>query len=437
MGGWTILAAATAMPNDYKSMVLEGSSTGKPFAAEGTPSWPRNVALVFAQYEEFSTLMWGVDLARDVTKSEKLWALFGTSGPVEPGKVYGDIAQGTARVLYTPAMTHPAEHISNEAIGYSLDWFAKTLQGGTPKPSSDQIWFRKEIGTLIALIGFVALLIGAFDGLLEAAFFSHLRLPTIADGTMPEHVATSGGRWKAALILSAFIPALTYYPAFALGGTFVTASKWLPQGITNQILVWALINAVIALALRPFAPKRASRAGIIGPSIVIALATVIIGYAALWLADLAFKIDFRFWIVALKLMNAKQFLIFLIYLVPFTAFFVIALHVLHRNFSTMATPRAALYLTNILALTLGFIVLLGLQYSTLWLTGKLFNPIPDPGFVPLSTIVAIQFVPLLAICAVIATFTWRRTGTSLPGALICGLFVTWYVVAGTATQAPF
>ena len=71
-------------------------------------------------------------------------------------------------MLYTPAMTHPAEHISHEAIGYSLDWFAKTLQGGTPRPSSDQIWFRKEIGTLIALIGFVALLIGVFDGLLEA-----------------------------------------------------------------------------------------------------------------------------------------------------------------------------------------------------------------------------------------------------------------------------
>ena len=80
---------------------------------------------------------------------------------------------------------------------------------------------------------------------------------------------------------------------------------------------------------------------------------------------------------------------------PFTAFFVIALHVLHRNFSTMAAGRGALYLTNILALTLGFIVLVGLQYGLLWLGGKLFNPLPDPGFVPLSTIVAIQFVPLL------------------------------------------
>jgi len=85
-------------------------------------------------------------------------------------------------------------------------------------------------------------------------------------------------------------------------------------------------------------------------------------------------------------LSAKQFLIFLIYLVPFTAFFVIVLYVLHRNFSTMGAGRGALYLTNIFALTLGFIVLLGLQYGTLWLTGMLFNPLPDPAFVPLSTI---------------------------------------------------
>jgi hypothetical protein len=38
----------------------------------------------------------------------------------------------------------------------------------------------------------------------------------------------------------------------------------------------------------------------------IALATVGVQYAALWLADLALKIDFRPWIVALKLMCAKQ-----------------------------------------------------------------------------------------------------------------------------------
>ena len=89
------------MPNDYRAMVLEGSSTGKPFAADGTPSWPRNVALVFARYEEFSALMWGEEKARDVTRSPKLWAFFGTQNAVEPGKVYG--ARVWARTASGPA----------------------------------------------------------------------------------------------------------------------------------------------------------------------------------------------------------------------------------------------------------------------------------------------------------------------------------------------
>ena len=438
MGGWTILSAATAMPNDYKAMVLEGSSTGKPFAADGTPSWPRNLALVFAQYEEFSTLMWGVPKARDVVNSPKLWALFGASAAVEPGRVYGDIAQGTARVLYTPAMTHPAEHISHEAIGYALDWFGKTLSGGTPLPASDQIWFRKEIGTGLALLGFVAFLIGMFDALLEARMFSRLILPVPVDGTMPADAPVNRGRWLGALGLSALIPAITYYPAFALAGAYVKPQAWLPQGITNQIVVWALINAVIALALMAFAPKRARRRGLVGLSVAIAIATIACGYLALFLADLVFKVDFRFWIVALKLLSGKQAVMALIYLAPLTAFFVIALHVMHRNFSTLSASRPAVYLTNIAALAGGFVMLLGLQYGALWLTGQLIDPAPAViTGMALNTIVAIQFIPVMAIVAVIATFTWRRTGSSLPGALICALLVTWYVVAGTATQAAF
>ncbi len=438
MGGWTVLAAATAMPNDYKAMVLEGSSTGKPFAADGTPSWPRNLALVFAKYEEFSTLMWGMPKARDTVSSPKLWALFGTSAAVEPGRVYGDIAQGNARVLYTPAITHPAEHISHEAIGYALDWFGKTLTGGTPKPASDQIWFRKEIGTGIALLGFVAFLLGIFDGLLEARMFARLILPEAVGGDVAAVTPVERGRWLGALLLSVLIPALTYYPAFALAGAFAKPSSFLPQTITNQIAIWALINAVIALALMPFAPKRASRRGIVALSIGIALATVACGYLALWLADRLFTVDFRFWIVALKLLSAKQAQMVLIYLPAITLFFVIALHVMHRNFSTLSASRPAVYLTNIAALSAGFVILLAIQYGALFLNGQLIDPAPTLiTSVPLNTIVAIQFVPVMAIVAVIATFTWRRTGSSLPGALICSLWVTWYIVAGTATQAAF
>jgi hypothetical protein len=389
---------------------------------------------VFAQYEEFSKLMWGVDRAKDVTQSPKLLTFFGATGAVEPAKVYGDVDKGTARVLYTPDMTHPAEHISHEAIGDAIAWFQQTLQGGTPLPREDQIWLRKEFATLVAMIGFVVLLLGTFESLLQLPAFSALaRTPAAAAPG-----ATQGSHWWTAMVLSIVIPALTYYPAFALAGYYLPASPYLPQSITTQIAAWALINAVITLLLMLLVPRMQSRSGIIGPSILIALVTVAVGYLALTLADLAFKIDFRFWVVALKLMNAKQWLIFLIYLVPFVVFFVIALRALRQNFMQQDGGAGAAYLTSLCALALGFLLLCAVQYGALWLDGKLIDAWPTViTSVPLNTIIAMQFVPLLAMVAVVATFTIRRTGSSLPGALISALVVTWYIVAGQATQAVF
>jgi pimeloyl-ACP methyl ester carboxylesterase len=433
MGGWTILAAATAMPNDYKSMVLEGSSTGRPFAAEGTTTWPRNVALVFAQYEEFPRLMWGVERARDVVTSPKLLSFFGTTGKAEPGKVYGDIAQGNARVIYTPPITHPAEHISHVAIGHSLDWFAKTLQGGTPLPPDNQIWFRKEFGTLVALAGFIVLLLGAFQLLLTLPVFAPLAAPAAAGGAP----APRDRAWWTALLLTALVPALLYYPVLAFANNYIKASPYLPQGITNQIATWALVNAVLTLVLLYFAPKRTARSGIVVPSILIAAATVAIGYLSLLLADLLFKIDFRFWIVALKLMSGKQALMFLIYLIPFVIFFVVAFGSIRRNIYRPGEPAIATYLSCMAALALGFLILCIVQYGALWVDGKLIDAVPMINSVPLNTIIATQFMPLLAILGVIAAFTIRKTGTSLPGALICAFFITWYIVAGQATQAAF
>ena len=79
MGGWTFLAAAALMPDAYKSAVLEGSSTGAPFAAEGSPTWPKNLAVVYSKYDEFSVLMWGIPKAADVVKSDKLKKVFGVT----------------------------------------------------------------------------------------------------------------------------------------------------------------------------------------------------------------------------------------------------------------------------------------------------------------------------------------------------------------------
>ncbi|SFN79862.1 hypothetical protein SAMN05216330_101594 [Bradyrhizobium sp. Ghvi] len=273
-----------------------------------------------------------------------------------------------------------------------------------------------------------------FDLLLTFSAFAPLQIgPARSDATTA--ALPKGRQWWAAFWVSALLPAITYYPAFAIGNAWLPASRFLPQVFTTEIMIWALLNTAITLALLPFVPRRTSRKGVAAQAVLIALATVAIGVVAVWLADLLFKIDFRFWVVALKLPSATQLMIMLIYLVPFTLFFVVALRTLHANFSRLDAPAIGHYVTTILVLSLGFVVLIGGQYLAMWLGGKLINPFPTSPVVPLSTIIGIQFIPLLAAVAIISTFTWRRTGTSLPGALICALLVTWYMVAGTATQA--
>ncbi len=425
MGGWTVLAAAAAMPDAYKAVVLEGSSTGAPFAAEGTPAWPRNLGLVYSRYDEFSKIMWGVARAQDVTGSAKLKSVFGTTADIVPGQVYGSIAAGTARRLSTPVTTHPGDHILPAAVGDALDWFSKTLVGGTPRPAGDQIWIWKEIGTGVAFVGFVLLLLGTFNGLLSLPVFAGLRgAPTAA-------AEARTGRWWGGLATTALLPIVTFFPAFIAVTVLLKPSHLLPQSITNQVVVWALVNAALTLVIGWFGRKRpmANSVDRWAPAVLIALATTAVGYLSLIAADALFKVDFRFWVVALKPFSPAQAVIALIYVLPFSVFFLVATRALHGRLSVSGDSAAKQYASAIAAMASGFLLLLAVDYGLFFLTGRL-----PTDFDPLSTVVAIQFLPLMAVVALISTFTWRRTGSHVPGALICGLFVTWYVVAGTATQ---
>jgi len=423
MGGWAVLAAAGAMPGAYSSMVLEGSSTGAPFAQEGSESWPRNLAVVFSSFDEFSNLMWGVDRAQDVSASEKLQKVFGTTAPVVPGRLYGSIAGGTARKLYQPTTTHPGDHISTAAIGDALDWFAATLDGGTPRPVNDQIWYWKEAGTGIGLVGFIMIMLGTFDALVRLPVFAAIPGEAIAAADQRDR------RWWQAFAINTTLPALLFFPTFIAAALVLPASLWLPQAVTTQITLWALVGAVVTLLIGRFMRRAIdNRQPDWLKSILLAAATVAAGYAALWLVDQLFLTDFRLWVVAVKLPSVHQWAIAAIYVAPITFAFLVTAKLLAS--STVRTDPAGLqYVASIMTLTSGFLVMLGVIYGLFFLSGSLVT-----AFDPLSTVIALQFVPVLAAVAIIATFTWRRTGSYRVGGLVSGLLVTLYVVAGTATQ---
>ncbi|MBE2267894.1 MAG: alpha/beta fold hydrolase [Anaerolinea sp.] len=443
MGGWASLAAAATYPDDYRSLVLEGSSTGAPFAADGTAEWPRNLAVVFSEWDEFSGLMWGTETGAQVGSSAKLMSVFSTTEPVVVGQLYGSIADGTARQLYIPRGTHPNDHISTEAIGYAIDWMQQTLEGGNGLAPSDQIWYWKEIGTFVAFIGLVLFLFPVGGLLLQLPYFGTLRQ------AVPALKGATGVGWWVAAAISVVIPALTFFWLQNQGNQWIPASAFFPQTITTGIMVWAVGNGLIALILFlvwHFALNRSSGAtaqnygvtwsvGKLLKAALLAISVIALAYAVVALVDWVFKTDFRLWVLALKPMSFLHFHIMLAYLIPFAFFFVVSSLVLQAQMrqtrpdgSPVSLWRAIL--VNAAILTVPIIVMLLIQYLPL-MAG---NPLPLGE--PLLTIVGIQFVPLLFIVAAISTYFFRKTGTIWVGAFINALFVTWYIVAGQAIQFP-
>lgn len=424
MGGGPVVGAAASDPGGYRAVVLVGSTPGIGAVFGSTAKADlRNLAVVFGQYDEFAPLMWQVAKGSEVSTSKQLQALFNVAAPVRPGQVYGDLAAGTGRVLYNPPVTHPWEHFSSAGVAPVIDWFQRTLPGvANPLPPTDQIWIWKEVGTLVAFLGFVVLMLGVFELLLAAPWLSGLI-----------HVAEPagerrGGRWWLAFGLTAAVPALTYFPLMKLGMLFFPM-RFFPQWITNQLLVWALLNAAVTavLTLVLKGGRRAFRVDALR-SVAIAVLTVGAGYLSLAAVDVAFKVDYRFWVLGLKPLDGLHAGYFAAYFPLWTLFFLVSLRALNANLAIRNASGWSQYLAAAVALPLGFVVLLAIQYASLFSTGVL--AVAEP----LNTIVAIQFVPLLAIVGVIAAFTYRRTNSYVPGAVICGLFVAWYVTSGTATH---
>jgi pimeloyl-ACP methyl ester carboxylesterase len=440
MGGWGIVQAAKAFPDDYKSLVMEDSSF-----ATITATFPRNLCFVAAQWSEYSAGWWGTPVTMDALKSDKLKAVFGTSNDVVLGKLYGSFADGTAREFYLVPTIHPGIHISSEAVGDAVSWFQATLQGGNPLPPSDQIWLWKEIGNLIALIGMIMLFFPVGSLILRANFFKNL------EEAPAKPKSAKGIAWWISAIIIVVVPALTYFPFKDYVAKFkIAPNQIFPQTFTAQFMVWLLLVGLIAVALFliwHFAFNRKAKAtasdyGLIwgkkldwakiGKSFLLAFLIALAGYVTLVLSGWLFNVDFRFWVFNVKPMSLLQSRIFLSYFIPYLLYFIILGLVLNgqlrptRKGAEMSMKSEMAI--NVALLVVGFLGLLGYEYIPLLMGGTMPNPNDN-----LHTILAIQFLPMFTIVALVYTYFFRKTGHIYVGAFLSALLVTWIIVASQAT----
>lgn len=444
LGGSAIQAAASAFPDDYKAMVLLDSATGF-FSADGTPESPRNTLVVFTEWEEFAGSMWAAESSATLTESEKLKTFFGTTDAVVVGELYGSIADGTARMLARPLTNHPGATHDLDATQQIVDWFAQTIDGGHEAPG--QVWWIKEVGTFVAFIGAV-LAIFAVGGLLAATpYFAAVR-QSVPAASGPKW----GLPWFVTAALAAGIPALTFFWFNEWGAQWIPVGPVFGQQFSTGIAVWALLNGVIALGIWALARKLRARNGsaspasaadlglaagdvsrgtLLGRSALLAVASVGAAYLLLVLSEWLFQSDFRLFVLQLQTMSVERVGMFLVYLIPFTLFFLMLAFTMHNGQRWTGKPSTVRseMIANALVLPAGILVLEIVNYVPLLVTGNL-----GVANSQLLTIVAYPFLPVLFIVGLLSTYLFHKTGTIYAGAFASALLVTWNIVGGAATQ---
>jgi hypothetical protein len=276
------------------------------------------------------------------------------------------------------------------------------------------------------------LMLGVFGGLAATGPFRAL-------ANAPQPLAQSRNpRWWLGFVLTAAVPAILYFPLmkiaplvfygpFALAGALPWAQSTFAQQITDQLVVWALGSGLAALVLS-FVLKQGKPAFSHRWLIAIGAAVISVGAAYLTLMAVGrmFAVDFRFWVLGLRLMDARQWGFFALYLPFFLVFFLMAGRAFAVSLPVKGEGAFMSAAYGLKALWTGFLVLMILQYGHMLATGTLMFA------EPLNTIIAYQFVPLLAVIGLVFAVTIRRTNSYVPGAVMLALFITWYIVAGTA-----
>lgn len=440
--------AAFLAPESYKSIFYMDSEVNTP----GSPDLSKAVGLKNAAFSIGSMTEMGVMIfvakGKDARVSPVLMPVFGVQDPIEIGKVYGSIAEGTARILYQPWGTHPWSTDSRASIGNALDWMGKTLSGGASLAASDQIWQWKSVGSMLAILGAFLFLFPMGSLLLQAPYFKSLVEP------VPEFRGLRGGMWWLAAALTTGIGPLLYLGVWKkmFFSPILAPNRMWPENFTNVIMVWGMITAVIGILLivlthltrtrklgataESYGLRSAGEGFPIGKilkSLLWAVATLLPIYLCLLFVEAAWKVDFRLWIVALLPMTAARFQAFLGYLIPFaiiSAYQAVLLMGLLRVDGGKASLRREM-IVNSVVLTLGALIWLAILYIPLAAGGPIVYA-SDPIGATAAGMGGIYYIPMLVfypLAACAYTYFFRKTGRVYAGVFLVTVLQVWQLAA--------
>lgn len=281
-GGGNVITLAADMAGDsYQSSIIKAvynSGYIKISAANKFAKLNCNAAMSYAYYDEGAFRYQTDTTAVEVISKRFINEVAGSAekyDTVEWDKDYGDMTNGTYRVVHRELINHCFEMYDALSIANTIDFFNRSLAMGSGLSNDSQIWFGKEFFNGLSLAAAFTFILALCGVLMNTPFFATLKnggKAKAAEGAGAEVAAVQTEvqplvtpvsnsiahkviLWST-MILTAIIACLDYIPlanlsieVFPVSNLASVFTYVFPARMVNAILLWALINGAIGLVI--------------------------------------------------------------------------------------------------------------------------------------------------------------------------------------------
>lgn len=447
-------AERTGRPSKLHSVFVSGyvlSLTEKALARVRS-----NVGLSYALYDEgayrnelgHGDMRRAPEALRLVNSSPALAAA--PVAEVELGHAYGSAAARSLRVVYNEHVLHPFQPYSGEAMANQLEFFERVFDLKTDLSSRDQVWFWKELLTLVALVAALTALVPAAQLLLHHVRFFQ---PLVQPVPPPQPRAQGAGRvvfWSL-LMAGAVIACFSYIPLAELSQRwFVAASgreqTWFfPQRMNNAVMLWALLNGAVGFLLfyvgyrwhgrrhgvTPVMWGASASFGELMRTAALALTLFVGFYGLLFVVSAAFHVDYRFLFLGVRVFQPALLIFLAMYAPAFLPFFLANSLRVNGAMRPGGLPEWRSKLLGGVANSLGLFLIIVVQYATFARTGTVHW---TDGWLYINLLFAV--VPMMFVLPYFNRAFFNLTGRIYLGPLTTCLVFIMIMISNTVCYIP-
>jgi hypothetical protein len=414
-----------------------------------------NVGMSYALYDEgaYRNELKNADMRRapEALRLANIGRAAG-SAPVEEvtlGKYYGDVGDRTLRVVHNERILHPFQPYIIEATANQIEYFEKVFDLDTELSSRDQIWYWKELFSLISLVSAMVLLIPLAQLLLRIPVFAALVHP------VPQALPRPQGRGRllfwALFATAALIACFSYIPMSKLSQVlFVAASTreqtwFFPQRMNNAVMMWAVLNGLVGflmfwLTFRFHGKQHGITPEMWGVKIGraelsrtfgLAVTLFVLYFLLLFTIYYVLHVDYRFLFMGVRIFRPVELVLLFVYAPFFFIFFLSSSLRVNAAMRTEGQPEWKGMLIAGIGNSLGLMLIVVVQYVTFAATGTVYW---TDGWLYVNLLFAV--VPMMFVLPYFNRYFFRMTGRIYLGPMVTCLVFIMILLTNTVVYLP-